>query len=55
MQVQIYEKSSNNERKRGKRFIFCGFQGFRNEIRLWRRFFQSDFDKYLGELPFDND
>ena len=30
--MQIYEKSSNNERKREKRFIFCGFQGFGNGI-----------------------
>ena len=30
--MQIYEKFSNNERKREKRFVFCGFQGFGNEI-----------------------
>ena len=30
--VQIYEKSSNNERKREKRLGFCGFQGYRKEV-----------------------
>ena len=28
--LQIYEKSSNNKRKREKRFVFCGFLGFGN-------------------------
>ena len=30
--MQIYEKSSNNERKREKRFVFCGFRDRCNTI-----------------------